>query len=340
MRRLSCSIEIRDQNSNNVYQFKNINDVKVNSSYETLTDTATFIIPRRIEFDGVQLAGDGGIFKPGDQVAIYLGYDYWNEEIFQGYISHIKPGPHVEITCEDSMYLLKRNAISKSWKGKVKLEDLLREILGDLMKGRVNVTTLEVYPPMIRDIHCPDMELENPRIVNMTPAKFLELLTKERVLKAWFRSNTLYVGFAWWPELQQDPNPEFTFNEDIITSNLTYQEANSVRLQVKAISLGKDNKKTEVEVGDPEGEQRTLHYYNLSASELKEIAERDLQRFRYTGFRGSFKTFGVPVVRHGDKIDLVDPVIADRNGTYIVRKVETSFGQNGYKQDIEIEVKV
>jgi hypothetical protein len=51
-----------------------------------------------------------------------------------------------------------------------------------------------------------------------------------------------------------------------------------------------------------------------------------------TGFRGSFTTFGSPIVRHGDRVKLVDPVINDRNGFYIVKSVETSFGQNGYRQ--------
>ena len=114
----------------------------------------------------------------------------------------------------------------------------------------------------------------------------------------------------------------------------------SVRLKVKAISINRDNTKTEIELGDPEGEQRTSTYYNVSKKDLTEFATRDLERFRYIGFRGSFKTFGEPVVRHGDIIQVVDPTIADRNGRYIIKSVETTFGQNGYKQKIELEAKV
>jgi hypothetical protein len=67
---------------------------------------------------------------------------------------------------------------------------------------------------------------------------------------------------------------------------------------------------------------------------------RDLEKFRYTGFRGTFKTFGVPIVRHGDKVQLVDPVIKDRNGLYIAKGIETTFGLDGYRQQIELGERV
>lgn len=73
---------------------------------------------------------------------------------------------------------------------------------------------------------------------------------------------------------------------------------------------------------------------------LKELAERELENFRYTGFRGSFTTFGEPFVNHGDKIELVDANIPDRNGLYIVEEVERTFGFNGYRQKIKIATKV
>lgn len=158
--------------------------------------------------------------------------------------------------------------------------------------------------------------------------------------KAWFRNGTLYAGLAYWPELQQSPAPIFTFNHDVIEHDLTYQDAASVRLKVTAVSINRDNTKTEVEVGDPEGEQRTLTYYNVSKQTLGELAKRDLEKFRYTGYRGSLTSFGTPVVRHGDKVEIVDRTIKDRNGLYIAQSIETTFGISGYKQKIELGAKV
>jgi len=141
------------------------------------------------------------------------------------------------------------------------------------------------------------MKLGQHRIVNETPAQVLHGLNEKYSLRSFFRNGTLYVGLAYWLELQQSPPPVFTFQKDIIDHDLTYQDKETVRLKVTAISINPDNTKTEVELGDSDGEQRTLTYYNKKASELKAIATRDLERFRFTGFRGTFKSFGAPIVR-------------------------------------------
>ena len=319
MRQVSCKIQI------GAYEFKNVAEVKINSSYETLTDTATITVARKLQFEGKPITGDSGIFKAGDVVNIYLGYDHKNELIFSGYLRDIKPGAPLEFVCENEMYQLKKGAISKSFPERTSLKDLLAFMLPGYFIKSV------------------DGVVGKMRLVNATPAQVLNQLNSTYGFKAWFRNGVLYSGLAYWPELQQTPPPVFVFSGqqgNIIEHDLTYQDAESVRLKVTAISIGKDNQKTEVQVGDPEGEQRTLTYYNVSKKELTEFATRDLQRFRYTGFRGSLTSFGVPVVRHGDIVELVDPVISDRNGRYIVKSVETTLGQSGYRQKIEIEAKV
>lgn len=123
MKRITCRILIGK------YEFKNVVDVSIKSSYLTLTDTATLTIPRKLEFQGKALTGDSGIFKTGDAVKIYLGYDFNNKLVFSGYLSAIKPGTPLEFLCEDEMYHLKRGTINKSFPGKVKLKDVLKFML-------------------------------------------------------------------------------------------------------------------------------------------------------------------------------------------------------------------
>ena len=63
-------------------------------------------------------------------------------------------------------------------------------------------------------------------------------------------------------------------------------------LKVKAISILKDNKKLEVEVGDTEGELRTLHFYKVtSEAKLKELAKAKMSTLKYTGFKGILHDF-------------------------------------------------
>lgn len=316
MKRITCKVQIGP------YEFKHVAEVKINSSYENLTDTATLTIPRKLEFQGKPLASDNGIFKRGDVVNIYLGYDFENELIFSGYLVDIKPGSTLELRCEDEMFQLKKGAIKHTFPGKVSLKTVFDFILPGYFVKSV------------------DAVIDQLRLINSTPAQVLNQLNSTYGFKAWFRNGVLYAGLAYWPQLQQTPPPVFTFQKDIIEHDLTYQDAESVRLKVTAISINPDNTKTEIEVGDPEGEQRTLTYYNVSKEDLTQFATRDLGKFRFTGFRGTFKTFGTPVVRHGDIVELVDPAIKDRNGRYIVKAVTTSFGQSGYKQEIELDARV
>lgn len=316
MKQISCVIQV------GAYEFKNVVEVKTESSFENLTDTATLTLPRKLQFQKKTITGDSGIFKPGDAVKISLGYDFKNELIFSGYLTDIKPGTPLEFRCEDEMYQLKRGSFGKSFRDNTKLREVLEYMLPSY------------------SIQCPEIIIGKIRLEGMTPAQVLNKLNRNYGFKAWFREKVLYVGLAYWPQLQQNPPPKFTFNWDIIRHDLTYQTAESVRLRVKAASIQNDNSRIEVEVGDPEGELRSLTYYNIPKKELADFAKMDLERMRYTGYRGKFTTFGTPLVRHGDRVELVDRTILDRNGLYIVRSVETTFGQHGYRQNIELGPKV
>jgi len=94
------------------------------------------------------------------------------------------------------------------------------------------------------------------------------------------------------------------------------------------------------EPGDPEGEKRTLTYFNVSKEELTKFAQLEIDKLKFTGSRGKITVFGTPVVRHGDRVQLIDKAIPDRNGLYLCAKVETTFGLGRYRQQIELGPKV
>jgi len=77
----------------------------------------------------------------------------------------------------------------------------------------------------------------------------------------------------------------------------------------------------------------------VSVSEAKKLLQRETERLRYTGYRGSFTTFGKPDIRHGDIVNLSDPIFPERSGKYLVKRVRTTFGMNGYRQEVELESK-
>lgn len=93
-----------------------------------------------------------------------------------------------------------------------------------------------------------------------------------------------------------------------------------------------------MEVGDADGERRTLHTYNKTESELKAWAEQEIKRLKVDGLTGSFTTFGYKLV---DKLDAVGIKIdGNKMGVYQVKKNVVKFGTNGYRQEITLGMRV
>ncbi len=119
---------------------------------------------------------------------------------------------------------------------------------------------------------------------------------------------------------------------------LKVQTAADVKIKVKAVSLTPKNKKIRVEVGDSDGEVRTLHTFNKTEAELKTWATQELERLKRDGLTGSFTTFGGELV---DKLDNVGIKIdGERKGIYQVQKNVIKYGTDGFKQEITIGARV
>jgi hypothetical protein len=174
----------------------------------------------------------------------------------------------------------------------------------------------------------------------------LDYLKRKFGLSSYIQSGALYVGLAYKPAdiaaNSLNPSAEFTFQKDIIEdSNLSYQRDDDVSLNVTAINIKTNNTRQEITVGDTLGEKRTLYFYDIrTEAELRTLATEALEKYKYEGFRGSFTTFLQPVVRHGQAVKMIDPLIPDRNGVYLVKKVITSFGVDGGRQEITLDRKI
>lgn len=89
-----------------------------------------------------------------------------------------------------------------------------------------------------------------------------------------------------------------------------------------------------MEVGDKDGEHRTLHTYNKSEKELKAWAEQEIKRLKVDGLTGNFTTFGYKLV---DKLDAIGIKIDGKKmGIYQVTKNTIKYGSGGYRQEITL----
>jgi len=247
--------------------FNYVNRLNVSSSWKQFTDTANIVIPNRFLKNGETIvAGSDNVFKRGDKVKIEIGYFDQDAEnkglktVFTGYVSRIKSGSPFEIGCEDEMFLLKQKTFTKSWKS-VSLNELIADLVTDI------------------PFECVSAELGQFKITRVNVVQVLDELKKTYGLTSFIRGGKLFVGV---PYSGAGVEHEFDFQKNIISSNLDFQRDDDVKIKVTAISMLPDNSKITVETGDSDGDNRTLTFYNLSKSELKNAADREIEKLKYT----------------------------------------------------------
>lgn len=352
MLRPKAYITITSDTNEIVFDF--VHRMEIHKSFEHLTDTAEITLPRKLKQSGETVfTGANPIFKRGDKVKIEAGYLPNRQTIFEGFIKEVSAKIPVHIMCEDYMYLMKQYKVTYpktvtyqyfSKKGKplkhpkaissnIYLNDLLDYIfyfgqVNDLLDG-VDYKTLN------------NIDLGMVRYTNLTPAQILDDLRDRYNLYSYFVGKTLHVGFAF--DALRTNEATFPLEEVGINANdLEYQRAEDVRVRIKCVSMLPDNTKIEAEAGDSDGEQRTIHLYNVTnVDDLKKQSEDWIKQHKYTGFRGYLETFGEPRVEAGDRAVITSTVLPERNGTYLIKSNRTVFGvEEGYKQSLELAYKL
>jgi hypothetical protein len=316
------------------YSFTALVDGEIVQDAESLTATATLSIPRRYEWNLRNIAlGDDPIIKRKDKVVIKYGYDGQMRTEFIGYIKEVKSGVPVRIECEDSMMLLKEKAGTWSFSASTTLKQVLSAVL----------------PKDVSFVCLDDIIVGQYRFSDVTPAMILDELRSKFGLRSYFRllpdnddvKPVLHVGWMYWLDNRQVA--DFAFGQNwrdgmgliIKSDDLTYRRAEDIRLRIKVVNIQSDNQRKEYEFGDPDGETRTLHYYKADAATVKANAAKEMERLKYTGWRGSFSTFGEPSVSVGD-VAVIKGNEYHPDGMYLIKKVTKKFGlTTGIRQQIE-----
>jgi hypothetical protein len=304
-------------------------EITVVSSWESLTDTATIVIPKSITVDKKPIVeGADSVFNIGDKVTIEAGYNYEHDTIFTGYVTNVKTKFPLEITCEDSMWLFKQKSYKKTFRT-VTVKQLVDYLMASLGEN---------FPIVYSDAN---VQLGKFRINNATGAQVLEELRKKYGIYSFFREGKMYVGFVYTHSgTDYRKRIPLQFTPNIIEDDLLFHDAQNQRVKVKATSILADNKQLTVEVGDGDGRVIERFYYNLGKADLEKMAKNVLATWKVSGLEGSLETFGKPMIRQGDAIELADNKISERNGTYLVKKVTRTFGQNGYRSRCEIDRRI
>lgn len=315
--------------SNQTFTF--CTEVKIESSYEHLTDTAEMIIPKKIRYvkqDGSEAnaitRGTNPLFKIGDPVTLYVGYNGNIKQCFSGYIFSLRQKFPLRFEFQDAMYLLKKKSFTFEIKEK-KLSELIKMIMPETIPYEITA----------------DQNLGVFRVINSSAAGILDVLRKEHGIYSFFRDGKLWVGLATVQKLQTVHRFEFETPQLIDGDKLDYFTAEQRPIKVICKSIDKNDNQLEHSAGDSEGEVRTFYFSNYTETDLKTTAERLVKEWRYDGYDGYFTIFATPLVNHGDVIELVNTRIPEQSGGYLVSKVVTRYGWDiGGRQDVYIRQKI
>lgn len=317
-------------------RFNRVNECTIVKSAELLENTATIKIPRSAialkKGERSSFTDTSKRFKSGDEVIIKMGVngsaaanyeDGTKQEEFRGYVRHLKVGYPIEIVCEDQTWVLKQKNLLASFK-----QITLKQLLEYMLKG----TGIQL------EKNVPTINFDKFIFRNVTAAQALQKLKEKYGLTIYFKEwNLLFVGIAF----EQDTYEiKYQIGKNVISDSLEIVDETDTKMSCKAILITKDNQRIEREVGDPQGEKRTLYFYNIDAASLESIARKELVKYKYTGLKGSFDTFLIPNPRLGQRSEIRHPSFPDKDGKYLTTKIETTMSDSGARRKIFIGLKV
>lgn len=295
------------------YSFDYVHKLEINTSWTQLTDGGTITFPANLRFEANQLKQ---YFKKGNSVEIFIGYESTGEltQIFTGFISRIHATIPIVLEVEDLMWELKQIQVNDTAKN---------ETIGSFL-SRVLPCEVDSF------------EIDLPRFIasKVTGAQLLEQIKSDFGFSAFVRNGKVVIGKQYDPD--NTIHHVFELDNNVINETLEFVEKDDVKLKVTAISNNSDGTKTEITLGNVDGEERSLNFYNLSKTDLKALAEKEIQRLVYDGYRGSITAFGAPIVKHGDIVELRNSIESDKTGNYYVDGVVYRYGVDGIRQEITL----
>lgn len=312
---------------------------------------------------------DNPFIMRGDKVQIYAGYKFTEKDgtyvdstglWFDGYISDIATGKPFGFKCEDAMWKLKQTPVKdKVWKGYT-VESMLSEMCnGTGVTVRTSTETSLKY----------DVGYFTTK--GMTVSQVLGKLKKEANIYSYIRNGELRVGFPLYDENEAE-NPTLTFQRNIIEYDLQYRRKEDITLSARVHTMNEESngttkdgaaktkkksveyliyykdgvfKQQEITASNPapdnvEGQRFDFNYADGTSPDIMiRNAKKSLQKYYYTGYRGTITTFGYPYIKHGDNLSMVNPVLAEMNGTYKIKKVVYTGGVNGLRQALTLDYK-
>lgn len=302
-----------------------LSSVEIVSSAENLVDTAVIVLPETVLNNVLNIEDK---VQRGSEVTIQLGYDGKLKQEFTGYVVEVnnKSGA-LEITCEDALFVFRKAVKDKVFKPapvKTVLEYLISEVdssFGLEMDADYGIT------------------YEKYTIYQAEAYDVLKKIQEELKANIYFDTANKILHFH-APYKGSKGKVKYDLSRNVESSSLEYKQAQNRKLEVVIESTGVDGKITEVSVGTQGGEKINMKVGSMSKDDMKKIAESMLAEKNADKYEGSVDTWLIPYVEPTYTASFTDADYPDRNGSYYVTSVTTSFSDAGGKRTVNFGIKL
>lgn len=296
--------------------YNKLNRCTIDSSWAKFTDTCTLVLPQETYLRDRLL---NQVIREGDPVQVYLYYDFTDEVLeFRGFVRRVKADKVVTVECEDGMYLLKRHTPApQSWEGTT---------LAEVVQA--------IVPEGVTYGGGPTVELPTFRVEHATAAEILTVLRKDYLVDFYFRNGVLYGSGQYSNDTAQTYPVQW--EEDVVATTLDFAEPNDKPLLVKVIATQPSGGQLVATAGEEGGIVETTTVSGMSQATAQQLADDILKRERVVGYKGTLTIPGYPSLRHGDSVEVRDPAMPERAGTYYIDAVRKRFGTDGYWQTLTL----
>ncbi len=305
------------------YRVAHLLSCEVRKNTNNLSDTATINLTGMAYSKALEVESK---IKRGGEVNIRLGYNDSLQQEFQGFISSVSTDNSIVIECEDRMFLMRKEVNNKQYK-KVEAAAIIEDVVSQIGDFAV-----------VKGDGVADVKYDKFTISGATAYDVFRKIKSETGLHIFVKGKELHVHLKY---TYKEGEVKFDFSRNVESSNLKYIKAADKKVQVEVVGIDRQNKKTKVLVGESGGDKITVHRYNVSEeSALKAIGEEEIKKHRYTGYEGDLTAWLFPYCTYGYSAHIVDTDYPERQGTYYVEAVTSSFSDGGGKRKMTIELKL
>lgn len=312
-------------NRREAFSIFRISSCEIELSWKMICGKAEIVLPRNIKDFDKQKVKD--VFRKGDPVEIYLGYNGDLKLEFKGYIDIVSANYPITLKLEDEMWKLKQIPVNFA-SPNISLKDFFEKIVKD-------------YPLDI-DI---GVSLGAVRFSKVTLGEVMNKLQSEMSLYSFIRNGKLTVAKP-YSEVKNKVSV-FDLERNCESNDLNYLSkeerlvkiiGQSMQKVAKAIKNKEKDKKLKFEWGDTDANDTINWTFNVrTQKELEDAVKKMYNDRKKEGYDGSFKAIGTPSVQHGERVKITSTLYEERSGVYYIDAVKKTFDKNsGYRQEITL----